>query len=339
MFHFSIKHIFKFTRTPSRFLVTHSVRAVHKQNNILHGKPIAERILNRCKHECEQFNEQYHRRPKLVAILVGGNESSIEFQAINHLMHIAPSNLIDTINRLNNDDTVDGIILQLPLPLHLVDRTEEFIDTIRSNKDVDGHTTSNYNSYRQTSIPPITIPVVAAVREILLEINEPLQGKDVVVIGRSKYVGTPLALMLSQATTDSKSSLISGATVTICHRDTHLNNLTWHCKNADLVISAVGRAKLVQHCMIKEGAVVIDVGISKSWTDKAVANKKCFVGDVDFDEVKRVARWITPVPGGVGPITVACLVSNLLELARQRQKNKYSENDAPGIIKGPPLIN
>ncbi|CAF4964460.1 unnamed protein product, partial [Rotaria socialis] len=223
MFHFSIKHIFKFTRTPSRFLVTHSVRAVHKQNNILHGKPIAERILNRCKHECEQFNEQYHRRPKLVAILVGGNESSIEFQAINHLMHIAPSNLIDTINRLNNDDTVDGIILQLPLPLHLVDRTEEFIDTIRSNKDVDGHTTSNYNSYRQTSIPPITIPVVAAVREILLEINEPLQGKDVVVIGRSKYVGTPLALMLSQATTDSKSSLISGATVTICHRDTHLN--------------------------------------------------------------------------------------------------------------------
>ncbi|CAF4748964.1 unnamed protein product [Rotaria socialis] len=130
--------------------------------------------------------------------------------------------------------------------------------------------------------------------------------------------------MLSQATTDSKSSLISGATVTICHRDTHLNNLTWHCKNADLVISAVGRAKLVQHCMIKEGAVVIDVGISKSWTDKAVANKKCFVGDVDFDEVKRVARWITPVPGGVGPITVACLVSNLLELARQRQKNKYT---------------
>ncbi|CAF2140263.1 unnamed protein product [Rotaria magnacalcarata] len=288
MFHFSIKHIFKFTLTPSRFLVTHSARAVHRQNNILHGKPIAERILNRCKNECEQFNEQYHRRPKLVAILVGGNESSklyvrnkqriaehvgIAFQAINHLMHIAPSNLIDTINRLNNDGTVDGIIVQLPLPLHLVDKTENFIDAIRSDKDVDGHTTSNYNSYRHTSIPPITIPVVAVVREILLEINEPLQGKDVVIIGRSKYVDTPLALMLSQSMTDSKSSLISGATVTICHRDTHLNNLTRYCKNADIVISAVGRAKMVQHRMIKEGAVVIDV------------------------EVKRVARWITPVPG------------------------------------------
>ncbi|CAF1685572.1 unnamed protein product, partial [Rotaria magnacalcarata] len=232
----------------------------------------------------------------------------IEFQAINHLMHIAPSNLIDTINRLNNDDTVDGIILQLPLPLHLVDKTEKFIDAIRSDKDVDDHTTSNYNSYRQTSIPPITIPVVAAVREILLEINEPLQGKDIVTIGRSKYIGTPLALMLSQSTTDSKSSLISGATVTICHGDTHLNNLTWYCKNSDIVISTVGRAKVVQHRMIKEGVVVIDVGISKSWTDKAVT------------KVKLVARWITPVSGGVSRITVACLVSNLLELARQRQK-------------------
>ena len=156
-------------------------------------------------------------------------------------MHLTPSHLIDTIQQLNNDQSVDGILLQLPLPLHLIDRTEQFIELIRADKDVDAHTRANYHSYRQASIPPVTIPVVAAVRELLLEIGEPLQGKDVVVIGRSKFVGTPIALMLSQSTASTKHSLISGATVTICHRDTHLNNLTWYCKNADVVISAVGR--------------------------------------------------------------------------------------------------
>jgi len=160
-------------------------------------------------------------------------------------MHLTPSYLIDTIQYLNNDDSVDGIILQLPLPLHLIDKTEQFIDSIRSDKDVDAHTKSNNYSYRQSSIPLITIPVVAAVREFLLEIGEPLQGKDIVVIGRSKYVGTPLALMLSQSVTNAKNDLISGATVTICHRDTHLNNLTWYCRNADIVISAVGRPSKV----------------------------------------------------------------------------------------------
>jgi methylenetetrahydrofolate dehydrogenase (NADP+)/methenyltetrahydrofolate cyclohydrolase len=201
---------------------------------------------------------------------------------------------------LNNDDSVDGIILQLPLPLHLIDKTEEFIEAIRSDKDVDAHTRLNNYSYRHLPTPLITIPVVAAVREFLLEIGEPLQGKDVVVIGRSRYVGTPLALMLSQSTSLAKNDLVSGATVTICHRDTHLNNLTWYCKNADIVISAVGRpsktpfsfsskmnrfifVELVTHRMIKEGAIVIDVGISKSWTDKAVKKNKPFVGDVDFD--------------------------------------------------------
>lgn len=156
-------------------------------------------------------------------------------------MHTSPSTLVDTIQKLNNDNTVDGIILQLPLPLHLIEKTEQFIDAIRSDKDVDAHSTSNYNTYRQKSRPSISIPVVAAVRELLLEINQPLQGKDIVVVGRSKYVGTPLALMLSQSPTSSKESLISGGTVTICHRDTHLNNLTWYCKNADIIISAVGR--------------------------------------------------------------------------------------------------
>jgi 5,10-methylene-tetrahydrofolate dehydrogenase/methenyl tetrahydrofolate cyclohydrolase len=220
----------------------------------------------------------------------------IDFHVINHLMHLTPSHLIDTIQHLNNDDSVDGIILQLPLPLHLIDKTEQFIDIIRSDKDVDAHTRLNNHSYRQSSIPSITIPVVAAVREFLLEIGESLQGKNIVVIGRSKYVGTPLALMLSQSSTNAKNDLISGATVTICHRDTHLSNLTWYCKHADVVISAVGRpskiiffviigkefrfVELVTQRMIKEGAVVIDVGISKSST---VMKTKRFVGDVDFD--------------------------------------------------------
>lgn len=157
-------------------------------------------------------------------------------------MHVTPSQLLSTIERLNNDDSVDGIILQLPLPLHLVEKTEQFVNAIRSDKDVDAHTLFNNHSYRQASVPPITIPVVAAVRELLLEVGQPLQGKDIVVIGRSKYVGTPLALMLSQSSTHGQNQLISGATVTICHRETHVNNLTWYCKNADVIVSAVGRA-------------------------------------------------------------------------------------------------
>lgn len=156
-------------------------------------------------------------------------------------MHVTPINLIETIQQLNHDESVDGIILQLPLPLHLIEKTEQFIETIRADKDVDAFTKANSHSYRQSTDSLVTIPVVAAVREILLEIGEPLQGKDVVVIGRSKYVGTPLALMLSQSTMNARKDSISGATVTICHRDTHLDNLTWHCKNADIIISAVGR--------------------------------------------------------------------------------------------------
>ncbi|CAF1556380.1 unnamed protein product [Rotaria sordida] len=337
MFRLSIKHIVKLTIFQSKFLITDSSPKIQQKSNILYGKPIAERIIKRCQNECMEFIEKYQRHPKLVTILVGGNESSklyvrnkqriaervgIEFHIINHLMHITPLNLFNTIQQLNNDDNIDGIILQLPLPLHLIDKTEQFINAIRSDKDIDAHSISNYNLYRQKSTSLITIPVVAAVREILLEINEPLQGKDIVIIGRSKYVGTPLALMLSQQTIESKYSLVSGATVTICHRDTHLDNLTWYCKHADIVISAVGRPKVVTHRMIKEGAIVIDIGISKSWTDKAVMHNRRFVGDVDFDEVKRIARWITPVPGGVGRVTVACLISNLLELARQRKKMK-----------------
>ncbi|CAF1375971.1 unnamed protein product [Adineta steineri] len=335
MFCLAIKHFFKLTISPTRFLVTDTFQTASIKNNILYGKPIAERILNRCQNECKEYIEKYNHRPKLVAILVGGNESSklyvrnkqriaehvgVDFHVINHLMHVTPSNLIDTIQDLNNDDSVDGIILQLPLPLHLIDKTEQFIDAIRSDKDVDGHTTLNNYSYRQSSSPFVTIPVVDAVKEMLLEIGEPLQGKDVVVIGRSKYVGTPLALMLSQSNITAKSDLISGATVTICHRHTPSTNLTWYCKNADIIISAVGRPKLVTYRMVKEGAIVIDVGISKSWTDKAVVSNKRFVGDVDFDEVKRIARWVTPVPGGVGAVTVACLISNLLKLARQRKQ-------------------
>lgn len=156
-------------------------------------------------------------------------------------MHVHPSQLCQTIEQLNHDESVDGILLQLPLPLHLLSRTDEFVDRIHRSKDVDGHTRVNHQLYRDGSKSLITIPVVAAVREILLQLNEPLHGKHAVIIGRSKYVGTPLALMLSQSTSNGEYPLISGATVTICHRETHQNELTWFCKHADVIISAVGR--------------------------------------------------------------------------------------------------
>ncbi|CAF0883786.1 unnamed protein product [Adineta ricciae] len=244
-----------------------TAQTVHqKNNNILYGKPIARRILNECQNECAEFVNKYQCRPRLVTVLVGGNESSKLY--------------------------------------------------VRNKQRIAEHALT----FKQSPPPLVTIPVVAAVREMLLEIGEPLQGKDVVVIGRSKYVGTPLALMLSQSSTTAKNSLVSGATVTICHRHTHLSNLTWYCKNADVIVSAVGRPKLITQRMVKKDAIVIDVGISKSWTDKAVAQNKQFVGDVDFHDVQRVARWITPVPGGVGQVTIACLISNLLRLARHRRQ-------------------
>lgn len=156
-------------------------------------------------------------------------------------MHVQPSQLHQTIEQLNRDESVDGILLQLPLPLHLLSRTDDFVDRIDRSKDVDGHTRVNHQLYRDGSKSLLTIPVVAAVREILLHLKEPLQGKHAVIIGRSKYVGTPLALMLSQSTSHGEYPLISGATVTICHRETHQNELTWFCKHADVIISAVGR--------------------------------------------------------------------------------------------------
>jgi 5,10-methylene-tetrahydrofolate dehydrogenase/methenyl tetrahydrofolate cyclohydrolase len=168
----------------------------------------------------------------------------IDFHVVNHLMHIRPSQLYNTIKYLNDDNTVDGIILQLPLPLHLVEQTHSFIDSIRPDKDVDAHTSTNNHVYRQesSSSSSVMIPVVAAVRELLTEIGQPLQGKHVVVIGRSKYVGTPLALMLSQSSNHERKQIVSGATVSICHRETPANTLAWFCKHADVVISAVGRA-------------------------------------------------------------------------------------------------
>lgn len=165
----------------------------------------------------------------------------IRFKLVHHLLHINEEKLSATIEELNRDSNVDGILLQLPLPLHLIEKTNSFVETIRSDKDVDGHSQMNNNFFRHASKPIVTIPVVAAVREILLEIGESIRGKNVVVLGRSKFVGTPIALMLSQSTQTSEYPLISAGNVTICHRETPINDLVRFCKNADLIISAVGR--------------------------------------------------------------------------------------------------
>ncbi|CAF1309996.1 unnamed protein product [Didymodactylos carnosus] len=290
-------------------------------DNVLYGKPVANRILEKCKQDCDEYILKYDRQPRLTALLVGGHPSSklyiknkqkaakrvgIEFNVVNPVMHSTHEAIVDLIQTLNNDDSVDGILLQLPLPLHLIDQTENLIQMIHADKDVDGFTTENY--CQSTTM----IPVVDAVHELLKEIGEPTKGKNVVVIGRSKYVGAPIALLLSRSTVLSN-ELVGDAHVTICHRETPLDNFKMHCKNADIIISAAGRPRLVTHDMVKKDVIVIDVGITKSSGSNTV-----FVGDVCFDEVRKSAKFITPVPGGVGQVTVACLLKNLLTLANRR---------------------
>lgn len=277
---------------------------------ILDGNAIAKKVFETAKSEVEKLRE-IGIKPKLVVIQVGSNEASTIYTQKKHdacasvgiLSEIirlneatAEQELLSQINELNKDDKVNGILVQLPLPKHI--NESKIIESILPEKDVDGFHPVNQgkNLLHLDGLRPAT---PKGVMRLLNETGQKLEGLNAVVIGRSSIVGKPLAIML----------LNSGCTVTICHSKT--KDLKSHLMKADLIVSAVGKPKLVKASMVKKGAIVIDVGISRDKNGK-------LCGDVDFQKVKKKASWITPVPGGVGPMTIASLIENTIKACKNQ---------------------
>ncbi len=277
---------------------------------IIDGKQIAQNVKDELKVKVKDFFDKYNRQITLAVILVGENPASqvyvknkikaTEYVGMKSLAFYLPENstqaqVEETVKSLANDQTVDGILVQLPLPKHLDEN--KILSLIPAQKDVDGFLAENVGNLmlgQDTTVACTPFGVL----KMLKSSNVELCGKNAVVLGRSNIVGKPMALLL----------LKENCTVTICHSKT--NNLEQICKNADVLVAAIGKPKFVKANMVKEGAVVIDVGINRT--------ENGLVGDVDFDAVKDIASQISPVPGGVGPMTIAMLLENTYLCACRR---------------------
>tara|TARA_A100000164_G_scaffold250045_1_gene222603 strand:+ start:1172 stop:2038 length:867 start_codon:yes stop_codon:yes gene_type:complete len=284
---------------------------------LIDGKEISKLVLNDLVSEIKIVSSKINRSPSLNIILVGENPASLTYvknklkkcseigihgNLIKQPKDVDEDDILNLIKKLNADNNVDGIILQLPIPNHLDDR--KLIETISPIKDVDGLTSTNIGLLSIGN--PRFIPATAfGIMEILKKENIVTQGKNIVVIGRSDIVGKPMLALLSGKD--------ENATVTLCHSKTV--NLKNHTKNADIIIVAVGRVNIIDGSMIKDGAVVIDVGINRV-ENKNTAKGYSIVGDVDLASIREKASLYTPVPGGVGPMTIAMLMKNVCEAAK-----------------------
>lgn len=278
-------------------------------STIIDGKALAEKKRLAVAAETLAFERQHGRRPGLAVVLVGNDPASAIYVRNKkndctlagitsfdyHLDEtITQTELKTLIEKLNADSTVDGILVQLPLPQHIDQPT--ILTTIDPDKDVDGF--HPYNMGRLLTGHPTLVPCTpSGIMCMLHEYGVELKGKDAVVIGRSNIVGKPMALLL----------MMEHATVTICHSRTR--NLDKKVAAADIVVAAIGKTELVKGDWIKEGAIVIDVGMNR--TDKGLK------GDVDYEQARQHAALITPVPGGVGPMTRAMLLENTMIAARR----------------------
>jgi methylenetetrahydrofolate dehydrogenase (NADP+)/methenyltetrahydrofolate cyclohydrolase len=294
---------------------------------LIMGTEIREELLKEIKAEVQVFKEKYGIVPGLVTILVGENPASISYvtlkiQTANQLgfkeiqdnqpKDITERDLLALIDRYNHDDSIHGILVQLPLPKHLNEK--KVLNAIDPDKDVDGFHPVNVGRLMiggsEVKFPPCT---PAGIQEMIIRSGVQISGAEVVVVGRSNIVGKPIANMLIQKGEG------ANATVTVVHTGT--KDLAAHCKRADILIVAAGVPGLVKPEWIKPGACVIDVGVNRvgekvsEKTGKKVAILK---GDVDFDAAKEIAGWITPVPGGVGPMTVTMLMKNTLKSLKFR---------------------
>lgn len=275
---------------------------------IIDGKAISAQIREEIAQKVQVYSEKMGTRPGLAVIIVGDNPASqvyvrnkkkaCEQVGFNSWVYEMPESttqdeLNALIDKLNCDSTVHGILVQLPLPKHLDEK--EVILRIKPEKDVDAF--HPYNVGRITIGDPKFLPCTpAGIMELLKRSNIEIAGKECVVIGRSNIVGKPMALLL----------LAENGTVTVCHSKTR--DLKDVCKRADILVVAIGKADFVTADMVKEGAVVIDVGMNRNAEGK-------LTGDVDFASVSEVASYITPVPGGVGPMTITMLLQNTLTAA------------------------
>ncbi len=273
---------------------------------IIDGKKVAGSVRANLKEKVQQLTRNGQRPPCLAVILVGDNPASAvyvrnkvkacEETGIRSILKKLPadteeSTLLGLIDEMNNDESIDGILVQLPLPPHLEER--KVIKKISASKDVDGFHLENVGAL-STGIAGFRPCTPQGIMTLLKRINCKLEGKNALVIGRSNIVGKPMAMML----------LEENATVTIAHSRT--KNLKELALNSDVIVVAVGKRNVLTKDMVKPGVVVIDVGMNRNDEGK-------LCGDVDFAGVSEVASWITPVPGGVGPMTIAMLLLNTIE--------------------------
>ena len=295
---------------------------------ILNGKEASQAIKDSLKLEVAQFASRGKQVPHLAAVLVGNNGASETYVASkvkaceevgfkSTLIRLAESisslKLLDVIAELNSDPDVDGILVQLPLPDHI--SSDEVINAIDCNKDVDGFHPNNVG--RMVLGQPTFIPATPYGILLLLEHYKiETKGKHAVVVGRSNIVGRPMSILLSG------NGNPGNCTVTICH--SHTTNLKELCLEADIIVAALGRPGFIKEDMVKEGAIVIDVGITRV-QDASRKSGYRIIGDVDFEKVAPKCSFITPVPGGVGPMTIAALMKNTFKACAV--KHYYEEEE------------
>lgn len=283
---------------------------------VISGKEIAAEIKSQIATDVEKYAKEYGRKPNLVVVIVGddpgsvsyvtgktkaANEVGIDNQTICLKEDTTEEELLNLIRNLNDDKGVDGILIQLPLPKGIDE--DKVILTLSADKDVDGFHPLNVAALWQKR--PCLLPCTPkGIIELMKRKGIEMSGKRAVVIGRSNIVGLPVAKLLTD----------ENATVTVCHSRT--KNLAEICSQADILVPALGKPKFVKENMVKEGAVVIDVGVNRD----PDTGKLC--GDVDFEAVAPKTSFITKVPGGVGPMTIACLMQNTLECYLNNMKKK-----------------
>ncbi len=283
---------------------------------IIDGKQLALDLQEEMSQEVKQWASQGHRLPHLVAVLVGDNPASasyvrnkmrscertgIQSTLIKKEADISEADLLQIIQDLNEDDSIDGFIVQLPLPDHISD--DKVTLAINPSKDVDGFHPTNFGLMAQ-GMPQYIPATPYGMLKMLERYNIDTSGKHCVVVGRSNIVGTPMSILMSRKST------VGNCTVTLTHSRT--KNLKEEIKRADILIAAIGIANFITEDMVKEGAVILDVGIN-SVEDSSRKRGYRLVGDVDFDGVADKCSFITPVPGGVGPMTVTALIMNTLK--------------------------
>ena len=297
---------------------------------ILDGKQIAQIIRGEIRTEVEAIKAAGKRAPKLAVVIVGHNPASetyvanklkacaevgIEAEKIAYPLEITEQTLLTEVHRLNSDPSIDGFIVQLPLPEHINELT--ILSAIDYRKDVDGLTPENVGRTVQ-GLPSIVSATPRGIRELLSRYNIATEGKHVVVIGRSNIVGKPIAMLLMQrpylSLPGMSAASLGNATVTVCHSKTQ--DLKSICLTADIIIVAAGCPNLLTAEMVRPGTTVIDVGINRIDAPETPKGYK-LVGDVDFEHVAPIAGAITPVPGGVGPMTIVSLLQNTLQAYNQ----------------------